>query len=248
MSDVSLQSRPPRRREFRYDPSELRGDEVFVDARRHSGLVRWLKIILPAIAGACIVAFFVAMKMVTSDIAELFTLAGVTMDTKSLVMEKPHLSGFKGTEHSYEVVADRAVQDLANPKIARLEGIKAEFGLTADVKVNLTAKSGVIDTDSQKLELQGGITVSATNGYEARLDGAYVDFQTKEMTSDGMIEISSTEGQVRAHTLQVTQEGKKIVFGGGVSVTYMPPDGTLPTVGGNAAEADETAPAIPVIQ
>jgi lipopolysaccharide export system protein LptC len=245
MSDLSLQTPPPRRREFRYDPSELRGDEVFVEAHRHSGLVRWLKIILPATAGACIVAFLVAIKMVTGDIAELFSLAGVTMDTKSLIMEKPHLSGFKGTEHSYEVVADRAVQDLANPKIVRLEAIKAEFGLTAEVKVKLTAKAGIFDGDSEKLDLSDGITVSSTNGYEARLDMAHVDLRTKEMSSDGMIEISATEGLVRAHTLRVAEEGKKIVFGGGVSVTYMPPEGTLPTAGGPAAE---TAPPTPVIQ
>jgi lipopolysaccharide export system protein LptC len=249
MSDLSLQSPPPRRREFRYDPSEIRGDEVYVEARRHSGLVRWLKIILPATAVACIVAFVVAIRIVTGDIAELFSLAGVTMDTKSLIMEKPHLSGFKGTEHSYEVVAERAVQDLANPKVARLEGIKAEFGLTADVKVNLTATAGVINTDTEKLQLTDGIKVSSTNGYEARLDSAHVDFKTKELTSEGMIEISATEGLVRAHTLHVGEDGKKIMFGGGVSVTYMPPDGTLPTVGGGTADTAETAPAAnPVIQ
>lgn len=248
MSEASLPSRPPVRREFRYDPSALRGDEVYVDARRHSGLVRWLKIILPATAGACIVAFVVAIKMVTGDIADLFSLAGVTMDTKSLIMEKPHLSGFKGTEHSYEVVAERAVQDLANPKIVRLEEIKAEFGLTAEVKVNLTATAGIFDGDQEKLQLTDGITVSSTNGYEARLDKAHVDFRTKQMTSDGMIEISATDGLVRAHTLEVGEDGKKILFGGGVSVTYMPPDGTLPLGATGAAEPAETAPAMPVIQ
>jgi lipopolysaccharide export system protein LptC len=251
MSEASLPSRPPRRREFRYDPSELRGEEVYVDARRHSGLVRWLKIILPVTAVACIAAFFVAIKIVTSDVADLFQLAGVTMDTKSLIMEKPHLSGFKGTEHSYEVTAERAVQDLANPKIVKLETIQAEFGLTAEVKVNLTAAAGVFDGDNEKLELKDGITVSSTNGYAARLDTAHIDFRTKEMTSQGMIEISATEGLVRAHTLKVGEQGKKILFGGGVSVTYMPPDGTLPAAPSepsDAARAAETAPAIPVIQ
>jgi lipopolysaccharide export system protein LptC len=248
MSDLSLQSPPPRRREFRYDPAELRGEEVYVEAHRHSGLVRWLKIILPATAVACIVAFVVAIRIVTGDIAELFSLAGITMDTKSLIMEKPHLSGFKGTEHSYEVVAERAVQDLANPKIVRLEEIQAEFGLTAEVKVKLTAKAGVFDGDHEKLELTDGITVSSTNGYEARLDKAHVNFKTKELTSTGMIEISAVEGLVRAHTLQVADDGKKIQFGGGVSVTYMPPEGTLPTIGGGTADAVEATPANPVIQ
>jgi hypothetical protein len=63
-----------------------------------------------------------------------------------------------------------------------------------------------------------------------------------------MIEISAVEGLVRAHTLQVADDGKKIQFGGGVSVTYMPPEGTLPTIGGGAADAAEATPANPVIQ
>jgi len=220
MSDVGLDMRAPRRREFRYDPGEVRGDEVYRHARRHTGLVRWLKIILPALAGAGIVAFVVAMKVVTSDIAELFTLAGVAIDSKSLVMEKPHLSGFKGTEHSYEVHAERAVQDLANPKIVKLEEIKAEFGLTSEVKVSLDATAGIFDGDNEILELSDGISVSSTDGYKAKLDQAKVNFDDGSMLSNGSIEISSSDGMIRSRSLSVSDRGKKIVFAGGVSVTY----------------------------
>ena len=51
MSDASREAPEPRRRHFRYDPTKVRGDEVYRDARRHSGVVRWLKIVLPALAG-----------------------------------------------------------------------------------------------------------------------------------------------------------------------------------------------------
>jgi lipopolysaccharide export system protein LptC len=224
MSDVSLEARPRPRRKFRYDPNEVRGDEVYRDARRHTGLVRWLKIILPALAGAAIVAFFVTIKMVTSDITELFTLAGVAIDTKSLVMEKPHLSGFKGTEHSYEVVAERAIQDLANPKIVRLEKIDAEFGLTSDVTVSLDAMAGLFDGDKETLELSDGITVSSTNGYEAKLETAMINFGAGHLTSDGAIEIRSSEGLIRARALSISDRGKKVVFTGGVTVTFVPPE------------------------
>jgi lipopolysaccharide export system protein LptC len=224
MSDMSLEARPQRRREFRYDPNEVRGEEVYRDARRHTGLVRWLKIILPALAGAGIVAFFVTIKIVTSDIAELFTLAGIAVDTKSLIMEKPHLSGFKGTEHSYEVVAERAIQDLANPKVVRLEKIDAEFGLTSDVTVNLDATAGLFDGDKETLELSDGITVSSTNGYEARLETAMVDFGAGHLTSDNTVEISSADGLIRSRSLSISDRGKKIIFSGGVTVTFVPPE------------------------
>ena len=74
------------------------------------------------------------------------------------------------------------------------------------------------------------------------------DLRHDEPLTMGMIEISATEGLVRAHTLEVGDDGKKILFGGGVSVTYMPPEGALPLVGGGDAEAVETVPVNPVIQ
>lgn len=222
MSDASIES-PPQRRQFRYDPSKVRGEEVYSKARRHTGVVRWLKIILPALAGTAVLAFVLAIKIVTGDIVELFDIAGVTIDTKSLVMEKPHLSGFKGTEHSYEVVAERAVQDLANPKVVRLEKIDAEFGLTSDVKVSLDAEAGVFDGDKETLVLSDGINVSSTNGYAARLEAAAVDFESGQMSSDTPVEIRLTEGLIRARAMRVEDRGKKIIFSGGVSVTLVPP-------------------------
>lgn len=237
MSDVSVESRPPRR-QFRYDPSEVRGDEVYGAARRHSGVVRWLKIVLPALAVASVLVFVLFIKVVTSDIAELFTLAGVAIDTKSLVMEKPHLSGFKGTEHSYEVHAERAIQDLANPKIVRLEEIAAEFGLSDDVKVSLGATAGVFDGNEEVLELQDGITVSSTNGYAAKLEAATVDFGEGTLDSNTPVEISATEGLIRSRKLSIRDRGKNIIFSGGVSLTYMPPD--PPEAAAGAAPGPET--------
>ena len=245
MSDVSLESRP-RRRQFRYDPAKIRGEEVFGEARRHSGLVRWLKIVLPALAGAAVLAFVLAIKMITSDISELFTIAGIAVDTKSLVMEKPHLSGFKGTEHSYEVHAERAVQDLSNPKIVRLEEIAAEFGLSSDIKVTLGATAGVFDGDRETLVLSDGITVSSTNGYAARLEAVTVDFDKGTLTSDKPVEIRATSldplpqdrgdkpveelnqqnlpggAEIRAQPSSQPDRRMRVRFSGGVSLTYEP--------------------------
>jgi len=223
MSDVSVEPPPSRPRAFRYDPSKVRGDEVYGAARRHSGLVRWLKIVLPALAVAGVVAFVVAIKVVTSDIAELFSLAGVAIDTKSLIMEKPHLSGFDGTEHSYEVHAERAVQDLANPKVVRLEEIAAEFGLSSDVRVSLGATAGIFDGNTEILALQDGITVSSTDGYAAKLVSATVNFGEGSLRSENPVEISAAEGLLRSEKVSISDRGKKVVFSGGVSVTYLPP-------------------------
>src|SRR5690606_21285937 len=185
--------------------------------------VRWLKIILPVTALVAVVGFFVAMRTITGDLSELFSLAGITMDTRSLVMEAPHISGFKGTEHSYEVHAERAVQDLANPKIVRLETIEPEFGLSEATRISLAATAGVFDGDHETLQLTDGIAVSTNDGYKANLDGASVDFHGGALASHGPVEITTPEGVIRANSLKVSERGKHIRFEGDVSVTYMPP-------------------------
>ena len=250
MSDLSIESNRAPRREFRYDPAKIRGEEVYGAARRHSGLVRWLKIILPTLAIAAIVGFVLAMRAITSDIADLFTLAGVAVDTKSLVMEKPHLSGFKGTEHAYEMHAERAVQDLASPKIVRLEEIAADFGLSDDVRVQLEATAGVFDGYKEILSLSDGITVASNNGFAATLEAATVDFEKGTLVSDTPVTIrasgldllfedekeeekKSDDGAEQPKPTadagpQVEPQEKperrmRVKFTGGVSLTYIPP-------------------------
>lgn len=235
MTDLARPARRRRRRrKFRYDPNTVRGENVYRDARRHSGLVRWLKIILPALAGTGVVVFFVTIKMVTSEFSELFNLAGISVDNKSLIMDKPHLSGFKGTEHSYEIFAERAVQDLANPKVVRLEKIDAEFGLTSAIRVSLDAEAGVFDGDEEILNLSDGITISSTDGHSAKLEMARVDFREGELFSEGNIEIQANEGLIRSRELSISDDGKKILFAGGVSLTLVQPE--IP------ASATETPP------
>src|SRR3954447_5303222 len=102
----------PAPRRIRFDPTRPRGREAYASAHRHSVVVRWLKFVLPAIALAGVVAFFVTMRFVSGTGEAVISLAGINFESKSLVMKAPHISGFSGTQQSYEVKATRALQDL----------------------------------------------------------------------------------------------------------------------------------------
>ena len=171
MTDPIIET-PPARRRIRVNAGGERGEAEFARAQRRTRLVGWLKIVLPAIAVLAVIGYFAAIKVINSfgDIA--VSMSGLNLDTKSLTIEKPKVSGFKGTAQSYDLSAERAVQDLTNPKKVTLEAISGRFGVQTSDSATMAAKSGIYDTDSETLILKDGISVHTTKGYEVHLTEA----------------------------------------------------------------------------
>jgi lipopolysaccharide export system protein LptC len=224
----------PVRHRIRYDPTRRDDEAAFRDARRHSRLVRTLKIVLPAIALGGIGVFWASAHFIPSDLAGLISSAGIDVKSNSVVMNTPHISGFEGTRRAYEVTAARAIQSLDDPKVLTFEQINAHIGLdsveagatdpTADAgTATVNAATGIYNGNTNTLELKNGISIKTTTGYSADLQQAIVDLDKGSLQSSQPVAISGKEGSLRANTMAVSDRGKHISFGGGVSVTFMPP-------------------------
>jgi lipopolysaccharide export system protein LptC len=220
MTDISTE--PPRGRQpaIRFDPRRARGEEDFARARKHSRLVRSLRLLLPAIAIIGVIAFLYAARSAIFGVDFLFSLKGLDLDTRSLTIDHPHVSGFKGTDQAYDVQAKSAVQDLTNPKVVTLHEIDADFGLGEDGTAKVAAKTGVYDGGQDTLHLSDGITVTTSQGYTVRLQDAAVDLRGGTLETDNPVHIAGPSGEARGNHLSVTDRGKRIVLDKGVSVTY----------------------------
>lgn len=241
---------PPPARRIRFDPTRERGAEYFVRAHRHSRLVRWLKFGLPLTAAAAVVGFVLVVQFSSDDsdtggVPAVVTLSGINVESKSLIMEKPNISGFEGTRHAYEVKAIQAIQDLDNPKVITLKEIAARIGIGAGATAMIDAASGVFDSTTKLLVLKGGITLVTTNGYKATFKDARVDLGKGDLASDEPVEISGAEGTINANSIKVVDRGARVTFGGGVHLVLTPdnkPDPVAaPAKAGTAAAG--TAPA-----
>jgi lipopolysaccharide export system protein LptC len=210
------------RRRFHYDPGRGRGTDAFDAARRHSSRVRWVKIVLPVLALVAVAVFWGSAQFIPTDLATIARLSGIDAASESIVMEKPHISGFEGTRQAYDVMADRAVQSLNDPKVVTFDDIDAHIGLDAAGTASLDASTGVYDGNHNTLVLTEGIATT-TDGYWASFRQAAIDLGEGSLVSEGPIEIRTSEGTIRANGLQVSERGKRITFLNGVSVTYLPP-------------------------
>jgi len=221
---------------IRYNPPRNRDEDAYRKAERHSSLVRRLKFILPVLAVAGVVAFWATARVIPGDLAALVAIAGIDAKSNSVVMQKPHISGFEGTRRAYEVKADSAVQSLDDPKVVTFKQIVGRFGLDDAGVATVDAAIGVYDGNKNTLLLQDGVTMQTTNGYAGTFTEAAIDLGKGTLTSTKPLELSTAEGKIRANGVTVTERGKRIAFTNGVSVTYLPP-GELVTKSGRATEA-----------
>ena len=250
MIDVTTEAPSAQRRAIRFNPTRVRGEVVYRRAHRHSRLVNWLKVLLPLLAVIGIGGFFGAMRVMRVDNTPPVSLESINTESKSLVMNKPHISGFKGTQWAYEVHAERAIQDIKNPKIITLEKIDAQFGTGGPGRATVIAATGVLDGDANTLALSGGITMTTSDGYSATLQDAAVDIGKGNLSSSKPIEIKSKDGTLHANQVEVLDRGKKITFRNGVTMSFVPPDtsaepdppGAAATPTGAGAPAPKTKP------
>ena len=193
----------------------------FQMARRYSRRVRSLKLGLP-IMGAIFIIAFIAVAMTARYLETPFGIATIDLTDGQVVMDSPKLNGFTASDSAYEIVADRALQDLNDPKKVLLEKIGATLTLTDGNVVSVKANNGKFDIEGENLKLNAGVKVHMSAGYEAELDNAVIDIKTGILKSDDPVFIKADIGEIRANSIIVRDNGNFIFFEDRVRMVVQP--------------------------
>src|SRR5215831_1780152 len=192
-------------------------DRAFRAARRHSRLVRILRIAIP-----CTVAFALGIITLMTYLNPLRMLAKLPINIDNLVvsgtkvtMEQPHLSGFTSDARAYELVADTAAQDMTKPDIVELRNIRAKVQMQDKSNMEMTAVTGVYDSKGETLKLAREIVLN-TPEYQGRLSEALVDIRNGNVVSDHPVEVKFLQGTLNANRLNIYVSGALLRFHGGV--------------------------------
>jgi lipopolysaccharide export system protein LptC len=203
-------------------PGRAERERAFAAARRHSRLVRLLRKAIPlAIVGWVLWAFFgrLLIPLTTTPIPDV-AVSTIGIQGSKLTMEQPKLSGFKKDNKGYEVVAEAATQDIKNPSIVELTKPVARIETQKGSWVRLSAGSGVYDSTTQKLVVSRDVNVKADNGLDMRMSEANVDFKTGGVVSNAPVAVDMPDGWVKASRMNVTDNGKTILFEGEVKSQF----------------------------
>ncbi|KGF68204.1 hypothetical protein LL06_17925 [Hoeflea sp. BAL378] len=190
-------------------------------ARRHSRLVRILKILLPLSAGLIVMAF-VAVSWLDQMGPEGVEIESVSLRDGKLVMQNPVMSGQGSDARPYTMQAARAIQDLTTPDVIMLEEIVADLPVSNGDKAVLKALSGIYDRAAQTLEFDQPFTVTTEAGMQADLQSADIDIAGGEMSTSEPVSVRSKEASVVAQSMQMQDKGRVIVFKDKVRMTINP--------------------------
>lgn len=203
--------------------SRADSERAFRAARRHSRLVRVLRIAIPAVVvlGLIIVTlitYFNPLRM----LARLpIDISGLVVSGSKITMEQPRLTGFTHDARAYELSADAAKQDLTKPDIVELRNMHAKVQMQDNSTMEMSAATGIYDTKGETLKLDHNIVLSSSAGYEGRLSEASVDIRKGNVVSNKPVELKMLQGTLNANRLEIVDSGDLVRFLDGVSMTVM---------------------------
>jgi lipopolysaccharide export system protein LptC len=147
--------------------------------------------------------------------------AGLSIQDRKVVMDKPRLSGFKRDGSAYEMNAEKAIQDLKNPNLVEMLRLSARIQQGAQGWTNLSGDSGFYDSKIERLDVRGNVRVKTENGTEALLQDALIEFKAGTVVTEKPVEVKMNIGRVSSDRMQVLDNGRKFAFDGRVKSEFV---------------------------
>ncbi len=145
------------------------------DAQRYTRFVGVMKRVLLVAAAALLLAVL-AYALQPRDVKQYaMTFERMGHVANDLAMVKPRLTGADSDGSPFVVTADVAVQDPHDIHRARLSNVEADLTARDGAWYNMSAPRGFLDSQAQKLWLNGNIALFSDSGYELHTDAAFVD-------------------------------------------------------------------------
>ena len=162
----------------------------------------------------------------------------VVQGTK-ITMEAPKLNGFTRDNRPYKVTAEAAAQDLTNPTILELSGIKGRMEMQSKATVDMTSVAGLYDTKLELLTLSQFIHIVSSDGYEGFLTEATIEVRQNQMVSEKPVEILMPTGKLNAKRMEITDSGALVRFDAGIKLALKPNPRATPGQAGRAGLREE---------
>ena len=189
---------------------------AFDAARRHTLLVQILRGAIPITAVVAVLGLVVTPFLNPLRGLEKVSIGAVGIADGKVKMETPKLSGYRKDNKPYEVTAIAALQDIRNPTQVELQTLTARLQMEREGWVTVNSKTGLFNTQSEKLRLVDDVHVRTETGYDIQMRTADVDFKGGTVTSKEPVRVNLGTTTIDANSLDVKDNGALISFEGRV--------------------------------
>lgn len=181
-------------------------------AARHTAIVRALRLAFPATAFAVIGSYAFTVVDTTGWGVALKALDVPQILAENLAMENPHYEGFNKDGGRYWVTAKKAMQDVTNMAVIKLDTITGELIDANKQTTRLSATRGTFNNKLNVLELFDAIDVQGDNGLKATLTRATIKTKEGIISSEKPVRVAMPAGVITANQMTVRQKEKAYAF------------------------------------
>lgn len=199
-------------RRGRSEPARPGRGEAFRRARRHSAIVRGLKVVFPALSAGVLALYAVLFVRMAGVGEAIDRLPAARILPEHLVIQRPSYPGFTEDGGRFLIEAETAAPNLSEPNLVALNGITGTLTDVRSQKTRLVAKKGVFDSSKHVIELSEGIEIDGDSGLKAMLERATVRIKESVVVSKSPVIVELPSGTVRARQLTVRQKLREITF------------------------------------
>jgi len=199
--------------------------KAFRVARRHTWLVRSLKVLLPSAIVLVFVAYgFLLRGSVDAGPGKL-SVGKIEVTADDLKMKNLTYFGVTKDGGKYDVRAKEAAVDFAQTGPVRLDFIEGDLTQATGVVTRLKSRRGMLDNKKGEMELLDGVEISSSNGLAARLHSAKVFNKDHRIVSQQPIVAAMPAGQIQANAMDLEAKARRGVFNGDVRVRLTQSEG-----------------------
>lgn len=213
-------------------PSNSRRDAAFKAAWRHARFVRFLRWAIPlaailTVGGMISFIYFEPLKSLPVKI----DVDALNLDGSKITMDHANLRGFKDGDLPFTILADQAIQDVSTPYIVDLRGLKSDITMPDRTVANISADSGLYDSQKDTLNARGHVTIKSPR-YSVQMQSGLIDFKTNKIVSKEPVTVTMSAGTIDADSMNVFDNGSRVQFGGRVRSVFR--RAAVPESGGSA--------------
>ncbi|MDX2202359.1 MAG: LPS export ABC transporter periplasmic protein LptC [Hyphomicrobiaceae bacterium] len=202
---------------------EAERQKAFAAARRHTLLVKTIRMVLPLAAVGVVGLYAVSLLSSLSFNVGNVRIGQVEVTSEDLTMRNPSYFGTTQDGGRYEVRAKKAILEFNQNAPVKLVDIDGDMTQANKVKTAVRARRGLFDNTKGELTLYDGIEIDSTNGMKARLSEATIFSRESKVVSKKPVQMASPAGEIRGNSMTLNTASNQAVFLGQVSVRLAPP-------------------------
>lgn len=195
---------------------------AFRSARRHTILVRALRVLLPVATLAMLSSYGLTVGRSFKIGSGTVTTGPVSLSTEDLTMDNPRYQGFNKDGGKYLVQARTATQDLKRTGPIRLTTIEGTLEQAQQGKTYLKSPRGTFDDKASILNLAERVDIDGDNGLKVRMTEAALFLKEHRVVSNQPVTVEMPAGQVRGNAMVLLQATREVTFSNGAAARLKP--------------------------